>query len=216
MYEKGRLEIHLEYSMPLGGWRPDILNSYAGEVFEIKPLGAGAGAIQAWGEAEIYALALDSFGAGTVLGGSTGLLPLSDPNDWNLVDWHAGMPLSFPPLIIPGLTPIPTAYGPEYINAPFDLVVISALPGSVTWFFVPKPEVAAATIACYLATEFWSRYVQGAQILKDAAGPCTTCPSPTIIIVPECLLDPTCPWNPVNPLNCWDHPEYCEEGGPKS
>lgn len=140
VYERGRLEIHLEYVMPMGYWRPDILNSSTGEVFEIKPLGGGTGAVQAWTEAEIYATALNRVKAGTILGGAMGLLPQSAPNNWNVVNWHTGSPSSFPPLPIPGLTPIPTAYGPEYIAVPFDLVAISALPGSVTWFFGPNRE----------------------------------------------------------------------------
>jgi RHS repeat-associated protein len=42
VYEAGQAHIHLEYSLPIGGWRPDILNSLTGEVFEIKPLVGGA------------------------------------------------------------------------------------------------------------------------------------------------------------------------------
>ncbi len=38
VYEQGRPDIHLEFPLPTWRWRPDILNSSTGEVFEIKPL----------------------------------------------------------------------------------------------------------------------------------------------------------------------------------
>jgi RHS repeat-associated protein len=197
VHEAGRPEIHLEYSMPLGRWRPDILHSYTGEVFEIKPLlpGGVASILLAHAEAGIYATALNSFKSNTILGGSKGLLPQNAPNDWNSVDWHRGSPSSFPPLFIPGQTPIPTAYGSEYINAPFDLVAFSSVSGSVVWYFQPKPQVPATLLAAYLAKEFWSKYVQGAQALKQLQPACP------VIVVPEIFIDPTNPNNPLSPYH---------------
>jgi RHS repeat-associated protein len=202
VYEQSRPEIHLEYSLPIGQWRPDILNSITGDVWEIKPFNMGVGVLLAEAEASIYAEALNQFKADTILGRKTGLLPQNDPNNWNTIYWHSG--IGFPPLYIPGQTPIPTAYGSEYIEGPFDLVVLSSRPGSVTWFFVPKPTVSLAVIATWLAKDYWSKYVLGSTYLKDAL--MLTCP---VIVAPEFLLDPNNPWNPINPNNCWKHPENC-------
>ena len=185
VYEAGQAHIHLEYSLPIGGWRPDILNSLTGEVFEIKPLVVGP--FIAAAEAGIYAFALNHLKAGSLLGGPTGLLPLSDPNNWNVVNWQPNAITSFPPLVIPGMTTIYTAHGVHRINAPFDLVAMSMLPGSVVWWFQPKPTVAAALIAAYLAEEYWSKHVVGAAGLRELPA---TCP---IIVIPKFLLDPTDP-----------------------
>jgi hypothetical protein len=98
-------------------------------------------------------------------------------------------------LFIPGQTPIPTAYGSEYINAPFDLVAFSSVSGSVVWYFQPKPQVPATLLAAYLAKEFWSKYVQGAQALKQLQPACP------VIVVPEIFIDPTNPNNPLSPYH---------------
>ena len=159
----------------------------------------------AWFEAKTYAEALNSFKANTILGGSAGLLPHQDPNNWNLVDWKPGNPLSFPPLLILGRTPIPTAYETEFIWGPVDLVAVSVFPGTITWFFVPKAEVAAALAACGLAEKYGSELIRYVQSLGDLPTEGSSC-CPTIIITPRFLIDSASPWHPANPLNCWEHP----------
>ena len=185
VYEAGQAHIHLEYPLPAPVLRrrPDVLNSFTGEVFEIKPL-TTVGPFIAAAEAGIYAFALNHLKAGSTLGGPTGLLPVSDPNNWNIVNWHPGAITSFPPLVIPGMTTIYTAHGAHRINAPLDLVAMSMLPGSVVWWFQPKPGVLASALAAYLASTYWSKYIPGAARLREAPA---TCP---IIVVPKILFDP--------------------------
>jgi hypothetical protein len=200
LYELGRPEIHLEYSLPGGIGRIDIVNSITGDVWELKPFDRGMGVFLAEVEAAIYAEALNRHKAGTILGGTAGLLPQVDPNSWNSVDFHLGV--GFPAMYVRGGTVVPSfhGYGADTVHALLDLLVFSLAPGSVTYLYIPKPEAAGTALAAWWACS--KSFSQKLLPLPQGA-------SPVFPLVPEILVDPSHPYSPANPLNCWKYPELC-------
>jgi hypothetical protein len=153
-------------------------------------------------EAMIYAEALNRFKTGTILGGSTGLLPHSDPNNWNAVDFRPGV--GFPAMYIPGGTVVPSFHGytSDKVHPLFDLLVFSLAPGSVTYVYIPKPTAAAAALAALWACN---------ESFKQKLLPLPQGTAPIFPLVPEILIDPNHPYSPSNPFNCWKYPELCTQ-----
>jgi RHS repeat-associated protein len=207
-YEQGQPHIHLEaWPLPIGRWRPDILNSRTGDVFEIKPFDGGRGAVLAWTEAIIYAEALNSFKAGSFLGGPTGLLPSNRPNDWNTIDWHPGSPLTFGAYRrFPGGSSIVTARKIYYVPKALDFVVASTLPGSVAWWYELRPETILELVPCYFLKKIWDGSKKLEDLLRQPLPEGSCCPAPVWPIFIVCdPNDPQCPSSP-----CWYTPGLCK------
>jgi RHS repeat-associated protein len=142
--------IQLEPSIPVpwGSFaRPDVLDSWTGDVYEVEPLHLLPAAFV---EAVYYRDLLTSAGGGghnfrgqRVVG--QGLLPRSDPNNWNLTTWQLGRP--FPQIRRTGA--FDTAHGLEAVPLGFDFVVMSPGGGAMVWWLEPKRETVA--VACYVA-----------------------------------------------------------------
>jgi RHS repeat-associated protein/uncharacterized repeat protein (TIGR01451 family) len=142
--------VHLEASIPTA-WgtkvRPDVLNSLTGDVYEVEP---DENFLVGYGEAVYYRDILAwAGGGGRTFWGHTapglGLLPRSEPNDWNETIWQLGPP--FPEIRRTGV--IATPYGVHSIPHGFDFVIWSPGKGVMFWRVDPRRETVAAT--CFVA-----------------------------------------------------------------
>ncbi len=142
--------IHLEPPIPTA-WgsyaRPDVLNSWTGDVYEVEPLHLLP---VAFAEAIYYRDLLTWAGGGGVNFRGQKVtahwaLPASEPNNWNLTTWQLGGP--FPEIRRTGW--FYTPYGSECIPRGVDFVVMSPGEGAMLWWLEPRPETVAA--ACFVA-----------------------------------------------------------------
>jgi RHS repeat-associated protein len=184
------------------------VTGWQGEIYEIKPLiplqGLAEGGLQLFR----YYTGLSTAGWFGGLQGTIGYrdgrfkstAPFNGQNwEFNTINWDLG--ITFPP----GPHTVPMqGQGPLWVARP--------VPGLIV--YVDQNRRDALKLTSFVAFLELAR-----NALKDAPGvrvpnprlnPAPACP---ILIVPEFFFDPQHPYNPLNPFNCLEHPEYCNSNG---